>query len=82
MKIEKNGRAYWMNRFNKVSGIGSGLVLLSILEYINKRRLEAVVIYLISGAVFLGYGLLCKKRAKEAENRNNKKTNTSKYEKQ
>ena len=72
MKIEKNGRAYWYNKFNKFFSLGTGIMLLGVLSFISKKDLVQLIIPLICGTPLVGYALYCKKKGKEAEERNSR----------
>ena len=47
MKVEKNSRAYWLNRFNKFFSLGTGVILLGILSFFSKKDLIEVAIPVI-----------------------------------
>ncbi|MBC2578314.1 hypothetical protein HLB30_07275 [Peptostreptococcus russellii] len=67
MKVEKNSRAYWLNRFNKFFSLGTGVILLGILSFFSKKDLIEVAIPVICGIPIIVYALFCRKRANNLE---------------
>lgn len=67
MKVEKNSRAYWLNRFNKFFSLGTGVILLGILSFFSKKDLIEVAIPVICGITIIVYALFCRKRANNLE---------------
>ncbi len=67
MKVEKNSRAYWLNRFNKFFSLGTGVILLGILGFFSKKDLIEVAIPVICGIPIIVYALFCRKRANNLE---------------
>ena len=67
MKVEKNSRSYWLNRFNKFFSLGTGVILLGILSFFSKKDLIEVAIPVICGIPIIVYALFCRKRANNLE---------------
>lgn len=67
MKVEKNSRAYWLNRFNKFFSLGTGVILLGILSFFSKKDLIEVAIPVICGIPIIVYALFCRERANNLE---------------
>lgn len=63
MKIEKKGRAYWLNRYNKFISMGTGVILLGVLSLISKKDIAEFIIPILCGIPMIIYAIFCKKKA-------------------